>query len=326
MRSNLSLPPLALLLLALPFAGCDFLPQSAAPDGAPASAPVSSDAIEPILAESADRMPMGAMVLDDGSQDGLAKLSGDPILWKNDLESESSACWGNRNSSGYTTAACGEWGSVGSFGAKLVENGIRHSGAKSISFSYSQNEDVAGAGLSLSANVVNVRAYYYFAPGYDFGQGVKIARVQSFNETTQLNDFDIVATVRSNGSANQCGTNDMSDMGLFFNGRPIGFDWGCLTVPATLQRGRWYAMEYQVSLNTPGLSNGWVKIWIDGALVGQKTGLNIRGSGGSGVKINRLRVGGWYSNSAHSNPCPGPAQPSTMYVDDVAVSTWNIGL
>jgi hypothetical protein len=329
MRSklSLSLSPLA-LLLALGFAGCDFLPQTTSAEGGQPSADAtpSQDDYGTVLNEAADLAPVAAPVIDDGATDGLAKLTGDPILWKTDLEDQSSSCWGARNSSGYATSTCGEWGSIGTFGAKLAENGIRRSGTKSLSFTYAKNEDVAGAGVTLSANVVNLRAYYYFAPGFDFGQGQKIARFQSFNETTQMNDVDIVATVRSKGGTNQCGTNDMFDMGIFFNGRPVGFDWGNATATVAFQRGRWYAVEFQVFLNTPGMSNGSVKIWVDGVQVGSKSNINIRGTGGSTVKLNRVRVGGWYSNAANGNTCPNPAQASTMYVDDVAVSTQYIGL
>ena len=112
---------------------------------------------------------------------------------------------------------------------------------------------------------------------------------------------------------------------MFFNGRPVGFDWGNLTIPMSFQRGRWYEMEYQVFLNTPGMHDGWVQVWVDGVQEGTKTGLNSRGTAGWNVKLNRIRVGGWYSNSANSNSCPNPAQASTMYVDDVAVSTQYIG-
>ena len=325
MRSNLY--PAFALLLSLPFVACDFMPAGTASDSAAdRTAPGQANVTESDIGSEADMAPMGTPLFDDAANaPGLAKLTGDPIMWRSDLEDQSSSCWGPRNSSGYVTTACGEWGGIGSAGAKLSENGVRRSGSKSLSFTYAKNEDVAGASLYLSANVVDVRAYYNFASGYDFGQGVKIARVQSFNDATQLNDVDIVATVRSRGGSNQCGTTDMSDMGLFFNGRPVGFDWGSLTVPVSFQRNRWYAVEYQVSLNTPGLANGWVKIWIDGVLVGSKSNVNIRGNGGSTVKLNRIRVGGWYSNSANGNTCSSPAQASTMYVDDVAVSTAYIG-
>jgi hypothetical protein len=143
-----------------------------------------------------------------------------------------------------------------------------------------------------------------------------------------MNDIDIVMTVRSRqgGTSVQGGVTDMHDMGLFFNGRPVGFDWGCITSTRSFQRDRWYAIEYQVFLNTPGMKNGWVKIWVDGVLAAQKTGINIRGNGGYNVKLNRIRLGGWYSNSANGNSSSSPAQPSTVYIDDVAVGTAYIGL
>ncbi|MDB5104130.1 MAG: hypothetical protein JWP91_1819 [Fibrobacteres bacterium] len=314
--------PVSALFLAFAFNACDFMSTSSSPIDSESSAP----AITSAHSDEADMAPMAASLFTDGSSDGLAKLTGDPIMWRNDFEDQTSSCWGARNSSGYATAACGEYGGIGSYGAKLNEYGTRHSGNKSLAVTYAKNEDVAGTTLTLSANAVNVRAWYNFGTGYDFGQGVKIARVQAFNEYTQMNDVDIVMTVRSSGGVNQCGTTDMSDMGMFFNGRPVGFDWGNLTKTISFQRNRWYAIEYQVILNTPGYKDGLVKIWIDGVLVATKSNINIRGNGGSTVKLNRIRLGGWYSNSANGNSCSSPSQPSTMYVDDVAVSTAYIGL
>jgi hypothetical protein len=92
-----------------------------------------------------------------------------------------------------------------------------------------------------------------------------------------------------------------------------------------LGRNRWYSIEYQVFLNTPGAKDGWVKLWVDGAPVASKIGINIRGNGGYTTKLNRVRIGGWYSNTANGNACPNPSQPSTFYVDDVTVGTAYIG-
>jgi len=314
---------LAAASIAFTLTACEFQSTSGgSPDGG-----ASTDAAGPAGLSEADMAPLGRMVLDDGAgADGLAKLTGNgPVLFRSDLEDQNSSCWGSRSSSGYARTACGEWGSIGSWNSKLTDGGVRRSGSKAMSFTFSKNEEVAGASLLLSANVVNVRAYYNFAPGYDFGQGVKIGRVSSFNEATQMNDIDVIMTVRSSGSVNQCGVTNMKDMGLFFNGRPVGFDWGNISSTRTFERGRWYAIEYQVFLNTPGVRNGWVKLWVDGVQVASKTGLNLRGNGGYNVKLNRVRVGGWYSNSAKSNSCPNPSQPSTMHVDDVAVGTAYIG-
>ena len=304
-------------LLSLGLTACDF---TGAGDG---NVAVSDSRPEGSEAEPGAAAPL--LFSDDG--DPLAKLSGiGPVLFRTDLEDQASTCWGARNTSGYAVTSCGEWGSIGTWGSKLMINSWRRSGAKSMAFTFAKNEDVAGAGLALSANVVNVRAWYNFASGFDFGQGVKIGRISSFNEATQMNDIDMVMTVRSSGSVNQCGTTNMSDLGLFFNGRPVGYDWGNITAAKSFERGRWYSIEYQVFLNTPGVKDGWVKLWVDGVQVAAKTGLNIRGNGGYGVKLNRIRVGGWYSNSANGNSsCANPSQASTMYVDDVAVGTAYIG-
>lgn len=315
--------PFSALSLALTLGACDFMSATPGPEGASA-VPGSSTEAASNGANEADLAPMGSMVFDE-SREGLAKLTGDPIIWYNGFEDQTASCWGARKSSGYATAACGEFGGIGSYGAKLVEYGTRRTGNKAMSVTYARNEDVAGATLTMSANAINVRAYYNFGTGYDFGQGVKIARVQAFNEGTQMNDVDIVVTVRSKGGINQCGTTDMNDMGMFFNGRPVGFDWGNITKTVTFQRNRWYAIEYQVILNTPGQKNGLVKIWVDGVLAATKSGINIRGNGGSTVKLNRVRLGGWYSNSANGNSCSSPSQPSTMYIDDVAVGTAYMG-
>ena len=241
------------------------------------------------------------------------------LLLRSDLEDQTGSCWGSGG-------PCGVWSSIGGSGARLAEGQSRGTGTKSLSVTFSRNEEVAGASLPISAEVVNVRAWYNFAAGFDFGQGVKIGRLSSFNSSTQMNDIDIIMTVRSAGSVNQCGLTDMADLGLFFNGRPVGYDWGNITAYRKFERGRWYAIEYQVVLNAPGQKNGSVKLWVDGVLAAGKTGINIRGSGGSAVKMNRLRIGGWYSNGANGNGCTHPSQPSTMYVDDVAVGTGYIGV
>lgn len=250
----------------------------------------------------------------------------DPLNFRSDLEDQDAACWGDRNASGYARSACAEWGSIGSAGALLKEGGVSHSGRKAMEVTFGRNEDVAGASLHLSADVVNVRSYYNFAEGFDFGQGVKIGRVSSYNEASQANDIDMVMTVRSPQSSRQCGLTDMADLGIFFNGKPVGHDWGSISAAHHFVRGRWYAIEYQVKLNQPGARDGSVKLWVDGLLAASKEGLDIRGSGGADVKLNRIRIGGWYSNGANGNACTNPSQPSTMYVDDVAVGSDFIGL
>lgn len=312
MRSHLLSLPAALLTLCL--AACDFT-----------TSPTGNG--ETSGASGAPGTSTDNYVNDMGVGTPLSKSSDfGPFLFHSDLEDQDTECWGNRNTSGYTRSACAEWASIGSAGALLREGGVARSGRKAMEVTFGKNEDVGGASLNMSADVINVRSYYNFAQGFDFGQGVKIGRVSSFNETTQANDIDMVMTVRSPQSSQQCGLTDMADLGIFFNGKPVGHDWGSISAANRFERGRWYAIEYQVKLNAPGARDGSVKLWVDGVLAASKEGLNIRGSGGAGVKLNRVRIGGWYSNGANGNSCRNPSQASTMYVDDVAVGSDFIGL
>ena len=46
----------------------------------------------------------------------------------------------------------------------------------------------------------------------------------------------------------------------------------------TLPRGQWVALEQEVVLNTPGQKDGAVRVWADGALRFEKSGLVLRDS------------------------------------------------
>ncbi len=258
-------------------------------------------------------------------QTALTSLGAASILLATDLEDQSTACWNNRNSSGMSLSSCGVFSSIGFNPFALVEGAISHSGNKSIRITYTKNEDAAGTNVSISADSVNVRSYYYFDQGFDFGQGMKIGRVSSFNTAAQVNDVDIIMECRSSGSVNQCGATDMRDLGLYFNGAPKGSDWGNVSADISLQRGRWYAIEYQVVLNTPGQSDGTVRLWVDGVKLAERSNLRIRGSLGSNVKLNTVKIGGWYSNGANSNSCPNPSAPSRIYMDDIVIAKSFIG-
>jgi hypothetical protein len=249
------------------------------------------------------------------------------VFLNTDFESETLECWnGNRTATSSNGAGCGPFKSIGFAPFSLGQNGITHSGSKAIDITYAKNEEMAGTNVGISADSVNVRAWYYFEPGFDFGQGMKIGRVSSFNNAKQMNDVDIILEVRSSGGKSQCGVTDMADVGLFFNGAPKGYDWGNSAAAMSFQRGRWYAVEYQVVLNNPGRSDGAVRLWVDGQQVAARTGLNIRGTAGMDSKLNTVKIGGWYSNGANGNSCANPAQASRMHMDDVAIATSYIGM
>src|SRR5690606_3246420 len=100
-----------------------------------------------------------------------ASESGSPasqVFLATDFEGEDLACWnGNRASNGVNRAGCGPYTSIGSAPFALTDGGIARSGRKAVSITYAKNEEAGGANVSLNSDSVNVRAYYYFEPGFD---------------------------------------------------------------------------------------------------------------------------------------------------------------
>jgi hypothetical protein len=251
---------------------------------------------------------------------------GEGDVWlASDLEEQDQACWDNRLA-GFNRAGCGPFHGIGSFPLALAADGVAHSGKKAMRITYAANEELGGSNVGILADTVNVRTYFYFDEGFDFGQGMKIGRVQSFNAASQMNDIDVILQCRSVNGADQCGVTDMYQLGLHYNGRPLNSDWGAVSADVKFERAKWYAVEYQVILNTPGRSDGIGRMWVDGKLVGERKDLRIRGTFGSDVKLNTVRVGGWYSNGGGGNACANPSKPSRLYMDDVAIAKGYIGL
>jgi hypothetical protein len=187
-----------------------------------------------------------------------------------------------------------------------------------------KNEDYGGTWRKTEARRIFTRFYDYYDSGFDFAAGMKIHRLSSFNEARQLNDFDIILQLKADDpGSNYCGLTDARWIALTYNGGPN--DWGSVEARFTPVRGRWYCIETEVWLNSPGMSDGEARIWIDGQLVAERKGLNIRDK--LDAPINRVMFGGWYSNAAAGkNPCPNPVAPSRRYIDDAAISGTYIGL
>ncbi|HEV8509923.1 MAG TPA: hypothetical protein VGQ48_05670 [Gemmatimonadales bacterium] len=82
--------------------------------------------------------------------------------------------------------------------------------------------------------------------------------------------------------------------------------------PLELSPGAWHRLEFMVTLNTPGQSNGNQRLWIDGALRGTWSGLRFRSS--SVLRLNAVQL--TFSRST--------AEASTaqkLWVDNLVVST-----
>jgi len=53
----------------------------------------------------------------------------------------------------------------------------------------------------------------------------------------------------------------------------------------TLNYDQWYLIEFYVSANTPGLSDGTMTLWVDGVKRWERLAENLRGSKTSGIKV-----------------------------------------
>ena len=230
--------------------------------------------------------------------------------FSSDLETESDSCWASPPAGG-----CNGWKGIKGLTLSAEKT---HSGKQAMkaSFRRDEQENLTYRTVDDSKHIF-VRFYDYYATGFDFAAGMKIGRISSFNQATQRNNFDIIVQARATASANRCGTTDSTGLAISYNGGPV--DWGIAEGNFVFQRGRWYEIQVEIKLNTPSRTDGEVRLWVDGKVIAEKTGINIVGAGTAG--INSVLYGGWYSNSdSGRNPCPDPAQESVRYIDDVAYS------
>lgn len=66
----------------------------------------------------------------------------------------------------------------------------------------------------------------------------------------------------------------------------------------SLPRGRWVRLEQEVVLNAPGRRNGVYRTWADGALVVDRTDLDLRPAPGGAVSVAGVAASVLYGNEA----------------------------
>jgi hypothetical protein len=304
---------------------------TATPDAgadADAAAPIGTtrDAAGPIgSAHDAATTWDAGSIADDAGERAPVDVCPTPLppdwIFCSDFEEADVECWndssGSRSCDGF--AVRGE--------ATLTEYEQTHSGSRSMLVTFTENEDLGGGYVLFEDRErVFVRYFDYFDTDFDFGCGMKVARLQSFDDEAGLNHYDIIAVSFGRGSAagerNFCGVNDHHELAVTYNGGPV--DWGRTSTLTPMARGRWSCVELEARVNTRGENDGELRIWIDDTLVAERTGVNIRGSLTTG--IDRALFGGWYSNGCTGqNPCLHPETPARRYIDDVVVATSRIG-
>jgi hypothetical protein len=101
------------------------------------------------------------------------------------------------------------------------------------------------------------------------------------------------------------------DDGVTCWGRFSGMGVTNYTGTSTISRGVWHRVEVFVKLNTPGQGNGVQRVWVDGQLRGEWSGLALRST--NMLKLNSITLEG---------SLMGPTQAATrrLLVDNVVVA------
>jgi hypothetical protein len=76
----------------------------------------------------------------------------------------------------------------------------------------------------------------------------------------------------------------------------------------SFRAGQWHRVTEEVTMNQPGLSNGAVRLWLDGVLVGEKTDLMIR-------TIDNLKIDGIFFDYFFGGNDDSWAAPKPTYTD-----------
>lgn len=86
---------------------------------------------------------------------------------------------------------------------------------------------------------------------------------------------------------------------------------------AGLENNRWYCIEQQARLNTPGKNDGLLRGWVDGRLVFEKTNVRMR-------DVATLKIETVWLNLYYGGTWTAPSDMH-VYIDDVVISRKPIG-
>lgn len=86
---------------------------------------------------------------------------------------------------------------------------------------------------------------------------------------------------------------------------------------AGLENNRWYCLEQQARLNTPGKNDGLLRGWVDGQLVFEKTTVRMR-------DVETLKIETVWLNLYYGGTWTAPSEMH-LFIDDVAISRKPIG-
>jgi hypothetical protein len=260
------------------------------------------------------------IVLDNGFQS----------VFESDFENVPAEQFNYRNSNGWNPEGAGGFVNIARDDNIRLANMPGGGTNAGIEITYEKDEDEGLAYVQLGdtadpmAGIDHIKTsqQMYFAEDFDFAFGQKIHRLNAINGDAV--DFDVILTIFGKANPGYAerdmtgingswlvtfSTNHSAENGRdeWSDGSEFAFDYN-----------RWYLIETELKLNTPGQSDGYARAWIDGQLIAESNNVSIRGNSTRGV--NNVGFGGWYSNSAAGeNPQIDPAVPSTLYIDNVTI-------
>lgn len=163
------------------------------------------------------------------------------------------------------------------------------------------------------------RLYVRNEDAWTGGGGYKLSRAWILGTT----DWDkaMMAHVWSGGTDDQhlvidpaSGTDEQGN--LVEDSRWLGLEVSDTPIFAPENIGQWYCVEARVRLNDAGESDGVFRLWIDGRLEAERTGLNWVGSYDE-YGINVVKISNYWNDGS-------PTQQE-RYIDNFVVSTERIG-
>jgi hypothetical protein len=259
----------------------------------------------------------------------FAGLIAEDFSFQSNFEEQNVSEWQHRpNGGGWNLRGSGGFVDIGGGNSlALVDTSLAASGTKAMKITFHKDEDIGGATVPLpgrGVDVIRTTQKILFDKQFDFGQAVKIHRLTAGDDDGTKIDILVQLWGKPtaklpNGGNDMTGINDTYEISIGSNGSKDGpaFEWPSYGADFTVERGRWYEIASEVKLNSVGKADGEARLWVDGKLLVDKSGIAMRKTDEWG--INRAMFGGWYSNSGGNNPSPNPVSPSNWYIDDVTV-------
>jgi hypothetical protein len=240
------------------------------------------------------------------------------VIYSNNFDNEKVGCWNDVKKQWRSN--CGDFYGIGSYDRMKLSTAHVRSGTYAALQTAKYNENRGQAYIQLADPMsqtsgydeLYIRIWNYFTGDdgtYDHGWQPKIMRVYSSDGSKTA--FDIVSCLMDLD-----GDRDSEYIKVAFNGGPV--NWGQPSGSYRAPNNQWVSFELHIKLNTPGLSNGLVELFVDGDKKVSKSNINIRGN--YKYKMNRVLVGGWYSNGGVNSD-----QNNYRYMDDLVISTEYIG-